>query len=58
MKFEVVEDSGAWAVCLEGQELARFDDQETALADVATRLRESAETERSYSLAVRYQSRG
>ncbi|WP_293376898.1 hypothetical protein [Phenylobacterium sp.] len=58
MKFEVLEDTDAWIVRRDGVELARFDDQDQALADVAQRLRGPARPDLSYSLAVRYQVRG
>ncbi|MGZ3376883.1 MAG: hypothetical protein ACXU8S_09815 [Phenylobacterium sp.] len=59
MKFEVVEDDGDWIVRRDGVEVARFDDQELALADVAERLRgdRHAEPELRYSLTMRYQTR-
>ncbi len=56
MRFEVVEESGEWIVRRGGEELARFEDQEKALADVAARLRE-AEAGETASLSVRYQAR-
>jgi hypothetical protein len=58
MKFEVLEDTAAWIVRRDGVELARFGDQEQALADVARRLRGAADADLSYSLAVRYLVRG
>jgi len=58
MKFEVLEDTAAWIVRRDGVELARFGDQEQALADVARRLRGAADAHLSYSLAVRYLVRG
>jgi hypothetical protein len=57
MKFEVIEGSGDWIVRRDGVELARFDQQLEALADVAERLRGADEAESSYSLSVRYQAR-
>jgi hypothetical protein len=56
MRFEVVQEEDAWVVRSEGAELARFDDQDTALSDVADRLR-GADGTAPVSLAVRYQSR-
>ena len=56
MRFEVVEEEGAWIVRSEGRELARFDTQDTALSDVADRLRQ-ADGASPVSLAVRYQAR-
>jgi hypothetical protein len=58
MKFEVVEDGGEWIVRRDGVELARFIDQLEALADIGERLRETQESDESYSLAMRYQARG
>lgn len=58
MKFEVVEDPEAWIVCGDGEELARFREQDQALADAAGRLRECPPGERAYSFAVRYRPRG
>ena len=58
MKFEVIEDTGEWIVRRDGVELARFAEQLEALADVGERLREANEVESSYSLAVRYATRG
>lgn len=57
MKYEVVEQLGEWIVRRNGQELARFSEQLTALADVADRLQQRPQAEASYSLAVRYQPR-
>ena len=58
MKFELVETPGGWLVRRDGVELATFGEQSDALADVAERLRDAAEAERSYSLAMRYAARG
>ena len=58
MKFEVVETSSGWIVRRDGVELARFSEQDQALADVAQRLRASEGPELSYSLAMRYAARG
>lgn len=58
MKFEVVESSGSWIVRCDGVELARFGDQDQALADIAERLRAADEVKTSYSLAMRYAARG
>ena len=55
MRFEVVEQEGAWIVRSEGSELARFESQARALGDVADRLRE-ADGATPVSLAVRYQA--
>lgn len=56
MRFEVVQEEDAWVVRREGHELARFNDQDTALSDVADRLR-GADATAPVSLAVRYQGR-
>jgi hypothetical protein len=65
MRYEVIEDQDDWVVARDGCELARFADQDTALQDVADRLkagadRQKAETdgESTASLAVRYRTRG
>ena len=57
MKFEVIEDAGAWIVRQDGVELARYSEQTGALEDVAARLRDGEPGEASYSLAMRYQPR-
>jgi hypothetical protein len=57
MKYEVVEDSGVWIVQRDGEEVARFAEQDDALADVAERLREKPADSGSYSLTMRYQPR-
>ncbi len=57
MKFEIVEDSGSWIVLRDGEEVARFLEQDHALADIASRLREEGEVDASFSLAMRYQVR-
>ena len=56
MKYEVVESGGEWIVRREGCELARFAEQDRALADVAARLK-AAPGDGPASLAVRYQPR-
>lgn len=56
MRFEIVEDADEWIVRSEGAEIARFATQETALLDVAERLR-GADNSQPSSVAVRYQSR-
>jgi hypothetical protein len=58
MKYEVVEHLGEWIVRRDGVELARFDEQLAALADVPERLGGSKAADESYSLAVRYAARG
>jgi len=56
MRFEVVEEQDLWVVRSEGRELARFNDQDSALNDVAARLRE-ADADAPAKLSVRYLSR-
>lgn len=56
MRFEVVEDADEWIVRSEGCELGRFADQDTALHDVADRLRDADASEPA-ALSVRYQNR-
>lgn len=56
MKFEVVETGGEWVVSREGEELARFAEQDAALNDVAGRLRE-ADGEGPATLSMRYERR-
>ena len=56
MRYEVVEDTGEWIVRSNGLELARFGDQDTALQDVARRLRDADASEPA-SVSVRYQAR-
>jgi hypothetical protein len=58
MKYEVLEDCGVWIVQRDGVEVARFAQQDDALADVAERLREKSTDAGSYSLTMRYQPRG
>ncbi|MDB5425586.1 MAG: hypothetical protein JWQ29_3002 [Phenylobacterium sp.] len=57
MKFEVVEQSGAWIVRRDGVELARFDAQHHALVDVSERLRALQDAKGAVSLAMRYEAR-
>lgn len=56
MRFEVVEDADEWIVRSEGCELGRFADQDTALHDVADRLRD-ADASAPAALSMRYLSR-
>ena len=57
MKFEVVEQSGAWIVRRDGVEVARFSEQHGALTDVSERLRSLEPADSAVSLAVRYEQR-
>ena len=54
MRYEVVEETGEWIVRSDGAELARYADQDSALHDVADRLR-GADGSTPASLSVRYQ---
>ena len=56
MRYEVIEDQDEWVVARDGCELARFADQDTALHDVADRLK-AADSEKTASLSVRYRTR-
>ena len=56
MRFEVVEEADEWIVRSEGCELARYSDQETALHDVADRLRD-AEAGQPAALSVRFRAK-
>lgn len=58
MKFEVIESGGNWIVQHQGEEVARFPDQNQALNEVARRLGESEVGEAGASFSVRYQARG
>jgi len=58
MKYEVLEEAGEWIVTRDGAEVARFRQQDDALADVAERLRGNSTESGSYSLTMRYQPRG
>jgi hypothetical protein len=57
MRYEVLEQAGEWIVMRDGVEVARFAQQDDALADVAERLREKPKDSGSYSLTMRYQPR-
>ena len=57
MKFEVVEQGRAWIVRRDGVELARFAEQQSALADVSERLRSLQGASNTVSLALRYEAR-
>ena len=56
MRFEIVEQSGAWIVRRDGDELSRFDAQAKSLEDVAVRMRE-ADRSKAASLVMRYEPR-
>jgi hypothetical protein len=56
MRYEVVEEEDEWIVRSDGCELARFGDQNTALGDVAQRLR-GADADAPVRLSVRYERR-
>jgi hypothetical protein len=57
MKFEVVQQSGAWIVRCDGVELGRYAEQAYALSDVSERLRAVEPAEGAVSLAMRYEAR-
>ena len=57
MKYEVLEEAGEWVVQRDGVEVARFAQQDDALADVAERLKAHDANDGSYSLTMRYQAR-
>jgi hypothetical protein len=57
MKFEVVEQGGAWIVRRDGVELGRYAEQANALTDVSERLRSVEPAEGAVSLAMRYEAR-
>jgi len=57
MRYEIIEDQNDWVVAQDGCELARFADQDTALHDVAGRLKAADDGESMASLAVRYRTR-
>ena len=57
MKFEVVEQRGAWIVRCDGVEKARFAEQQRALTDVSERLRSLGRNSSAVSLAIRYEPR-
>jgi hypothetical protein len=58
MNYEVSEDAGEWVVRCEDAEVARFAEQDDALAYVAERLKARETESGSYSLTMRYQARG
>jgi hypothetical protein len=57
MKFEVVQQGGAWIVRRNGIEVGRYAEQAYALSDVSERLREVEPAEGAVSLAMRYEAR-
>ena len=57
MKFEVVEQGGAWIVRRNGVELARFAEQQSALTEVSERLRNLHGVNDAVSLTMRYEAR-
>ena len=58
MKFEVVEQAGAWIVRHNGVELGRYAEQAYALSDISERLRRLAPPAgTAVSLAMRYEPR-
>ncbi len=57
MKFEVVEQGGAWIVRRDGVGLGRYAEQAYALTDVSERLRALEPAGGAVSLAMRYEAR-
>jgi hypothetical protein len=57
MKFEVVEQCGAWIVRCDGVELGRYAEQAYALTDVTERLRTLEPADAAVSLAMRFEPR-
>ncbi|WP_397416345.1 hypothetical protein [Phenylobacterium sp.] len=57
MRFEVVEEDNGWSVRADALELARFADQDAALADVAERMK-AADPAAPAALSVRYRVQG
>ncbi len=57
MKFEVVEQGGAWIVRRNGVELGRYAEQAFALTDVTEHLRALDPVDAPVSLAMRYERR-
>ena len=57
MKYEVIEDGGAWVLLHDEREIARFAEQDEALAYIGERLRGRPEPSGRYALVMRYQSR-
>jgi hypothetical protein len=56
MKFEVVQQGGAWIVRRDGVEVGRHAEQTRALQDVSERLRAVERSEGAVSLAMRYET--
>jgi hypothetical protein len=58
MKFEVVEQGGAWIVRRNGVELGRYAEQAYALTDVSERMRSLEPADGAVvSLAMRFEAR-
>ena len=57
MRYEIIEEQDDWVVARDGCELARYADQDTALHDVADRLKAADDGESAASLSVRYRNR-
>ena len=55
--YEVVETAGEWIVRRAGQEVARYDAQDSALQAVAERLRLEDARDGPVSFAMRFQNR-
>jgi hypothetical protein len=57
MKYEVIEGAGEWIVRRGGVELARYEGQDAALAEVSRRLEEAAGQDDRPSFGLRFQAR-
>jgi hypothetical protein len=56
MRFVVQQLDNGWAVVADGRELARFDSQQRALADIAARLEAAPDPQEPAALSLRYVS--
>jgi hypothetical protein len=54
MRFVVQQLGAEWAVMAEGRELARFESQQGALADIRARLEATSDPQARASLSLRY----
>ena len=57
MKFEIIESTGEWIVRHQDVEVARFDEQDSALHEVSRRFAAANVGDGGASLAVRFQPR-
>ena len=58
MTYELLEEPETWVLRLDGEELARFDDQAEALAEAARRMGETRGLAPVHRFAVRFLARG